>query len=153
MEIETVKALYKRAVAADLDGIDILASLPFAELADYYNGIGPEFLPPSVREKVTQHLALFEPAALIHDVRNEFSDGTREAFHRANREFLANCRKLAAEKYGWWNPRRYIARDVAKILFKFVEAEDFGWPAWLQAKERHEQKVSGNSAGKTKEEK
>ena len=151
MDLTTTQNVLKLATFAGLDGMDFITKFKDEELADGYNGIGPEFLPPDIRAKITEHLSLFAPAALIHDMRNEYSDGTRESFHRANKEFRANCRKLAALEFGWYNPRRYLAYRVAEILFKFVEAEDFGWKAWLQAKVRHEQKISGNSAGKTKE--
>lgn len=151
MDLITTRTVLRQAQTSELNGMDFITRFNILELADGYNGIGPEFLPSEVRAKITERLALFEPAALIHDMRNEYSDGTRESFHRANEEFRANCRKLAALEYGWYNPRRYLAYRVAEILFKFVEAEDFGWKAWLQAKERHEQKISGMVPGKTKE--
>lgn len=150
MDINTVQELFKLAVFAGLDGTDFIDDFSDEELAESYNGIGPEFLPPTVRAKVTAHLALFEPAALIHDLRNEYSDGTRRSFNYANYEFLENCRKLADGKYAWYNPRRYFARHVAKLLYRFVSG-DGGWTAWIQAKERHEKKTSGNSAGENKE--
>ena len=146
MDIETVADLYRRAVRANLDGVDFVASFTYEELADSYNGIGPEFLPPALREKVTKRLNLFAPAALIHDLRNEYSDGTRRSFNYANYEFAANCRKLAAQRYAWYNPRRYFEYHVATLLYRFV-CGDGGWTAWIQAKERHEKKISGNSAG------
>ena len=148
MDLTTVNALFQIAVIVELDGVDFIARFTEEELAESYNGIGPEFLPPTMREKVTEHLSLFAPAALIHDLRNEYSDGTRCSFNYANYEFLANCRKLAAQKYAWYNPRRYIAYSVAKLLYKFV-CSDGGWTAWIQAKERHEKKIFGNSTGKT----
>lgn len=150
MDLIKTRDVLKLALSAKLDGSDFVSGFPCEELADGYNGIGPEFLPANVREKITELLSLFEPAALIHDMRNEYSDGTRRSFYRANDEFRENCRKLAALEYGWYNPRRYFAYHVAEILYKFVNAEDFGWKAWLQAKERHEQKISSNSAGENK---
>ena len=141
MDIETTRRLFQLALAANLDGVELISSLSDAEMADGYNGIGPDFLPPTIREKVTKHLSLFAPAALIHDLRNEYADGTRKSFNYANYEFLANCRKLAAQRYAWYNPRRYLAYHVAKLLYNFV-CGDGGWTAWLQAKERHEKKTS-----------
>ena len=129
------------ARAARLDGLVFVQDLDIDTIEDGYNGIGPEFLDPDVRGKVTKYLALFEPAALVHDLRNEFSDGTREGFARANDEFLANCRKLADHRYCALDPRRYRARAVARLLYRFVNAERFGWRAWLEAKKRHEEKT------------
>ena len=134
--------LLNTAKAANLHGYDFLVNLGIETLQDGYNGIGPEFLDPKLREKVSELLSIFEPAALGHDLRNEFSDGTREGFEYANDEFLKNCLRLADYHYCFINPRRYRARAVARILYKFVSAENFGWRAWLEAKARHEAKIA-----------
>lgn len=142
---EKIESLIARGVEAELFGIDFVQGLDLETVRDSYNGIGPEFLDSDTRAKVTDHLAIFEPAALVHDLRNEFSDGTRYSFNYANYEFLRNCRKLADKKYGWYNPRRYIARRVAKLLYLAVSAEKFGWRAWLEAKARHEEKMAAKN--------
>lgn len=138
---EKIVSLIARGVEAELLGMDFVQSLDLETVRDGYNGIGPEFLDSDTRAKVTDRLAIFEPAALVHDLRNEFSDGTRYSFNFANYEFLQNCRKLADLKYGWYNPHRYVARHVAHLLYAAVSAEKFGWRAWLEAKERHEKKM------------
>lgn len=143
--LETINALIAKAEEADLFGLDFVKSLDKTVVQDSYNGIGPEFLDPDTRAKVTEHLNLFAPAALVHDLRNEFSDGTRSSFEFANFEFLQNCRRLADREYAWYNPRRYRARTVAQLLFVAVSAEKFGWRAWLEAKERHEQKMAAKA--------
>ncbi len=130
-----VAELYKTAVMVGLDGVDFLAGFGAAELAREYNGIGPEWAGEHVRDLVTGKLAVFEPAALIHDLRNSRSDGTRAAFHYANGEFLLNCLKLAKQAYPWWRPRRYTAIAAANAMFDFVEGPG-GWKAWLEAHER-----------------
>jgi len=130
-----IAALIEMALALDLGGAEWANRYGLAWLSEAYNGIGPEFLPVQVREKVTKWLQLFEPAALIHDSRNHVSDGFRAAFEHANAEFLCNCRKLADWFYPWWNWRRYRARAVAKLLFDFVNGRP-GWIAWLQAHDR-----------------
>jgi len=140
MDGKKIDALVKLAVEADLEGLDFLAQFTYAQLADGYNGIGPEFLPPAVRDRVTDFLSIFEAAALIHDLRNEYSDGSREGFLAANDEFRRNCLKLADMRYGMFSLRRYRARAVAQVLYDFVSADSFGWRAWLEAKERHEAK-------------
>lgn len=118
----------------NLDGTELF-DLGEDVLAREYNGIGPEFFPAKLRDKVTEHLALFEPAALIHDLRNYLSDGMRRRFHRANDEFLRNCRRCADAKYPWWRWGRYRARAVAKLLFKFVDGQP-GWKAWMDCYRR-----------------
>lgn len=127
-----VAALVRIAKAAKLEGAEILYKYTIAELADIYNGIGPEFLPEDVRDKVTAYLSIFEAAALIHDVRFHEGDGTRKAFNYANAEFRDNCRKLAEFHYAWYNWRRYRAYAVATMLYEAVSSE-FGWIAFTEA--------------------
>jgi len=131
-----VAKLIETAKAAGLKGADWVASLGVKRCCEGYNGIGPEFLPAWARAKVTKHLALFEPAALPHDLRNDVSDGTREKFLAANDEFRTNCHILAERAYPN-DPKRRIAADAAaEILYLFVSADGFGWKAWLEATER-----------------
>jgi len=131
-----VAKLIETAKAAGLKGADWVASLGVKRCCEGYNGIGPEFLPAWARAKVTKHLALFEPAALPHDLRNDVSDGTREKFHAANDEFRYNCHRLAELAYPNDFKRRAAADAAAEILYLFVSADGFGWKAWLEAHER-----------------
>lgn len=128
-----IDALVSAAVKVGLDGTDVVAKYSYEELAQIYNGIGPEAMPERIRERVTDFLGLFEPAALIHDVRYEESDGTAAGWHEANQEFLSNCMKLIERKYGWKHLfRRGRAKIAAYAMFDFVES-DFGKRAWMKA--------------------
>ena len=131
-----IDELVKAAVFAELDGVEFLQSLDYATLCREYNGIGPEWAGETVRAKVTQYLSLFEPAALVHDMRNYMSDGSRKGFYYANMEFHENCLKLADHAYPWWNWRRYRARFVAHALYDFVRGPG-GWKAWTDCYERN----------------
>ena len=130
-----VSALLKKARALELDGVKWATSLGFATLCREYNGIGPEWAGAAIRAKATEILSLFEPAALIHDLRNYRSDGTRYAFNYANFEFHQNCLTLADAKYPWWSWRRYRARIVAHALYDFVSGPG-GWKAWQDCHEK-----------------
>ncbi len=134
--IDEIDALMSAAVEAGLDGLDFMAEFDYDQLADGYNGIGPEFLGPELRAKATAHLALFEPAALIHDMRNDVGDGTRYAFNYANIEFRENCEKLAKAAYPWWSWRRYRALAVSRLLYDFVSGQP-GWVAWCEASRKN----------------
>ena len=129
----------KKVEDLELCGRPFMRNFPFAEVEREYNGIGPEFFDPELRAKVTRFLAVFEPAAVVHDMRNYMSDGTRDAFHYANWEFLENCRKCADDAYPWWSWKRYRARAVAKILYDFVNGSN-GWRAWMDCYERTQNK-------------
>ena len=143
---EDIEELLKIAVAADLEGLDFLSQFTPDQLADGYNGIGPEFLKPDVREKVSDFLHIFKPAAVGHDLRNELSDGSRKGFCAANEEFLRNCLRLADYHYPTDAKLRRRARAAARVLYLFVSAENFGWRAWLEAKERHAKKLASDNS-------
>ena len=131
-----VAELIEKAKAAGLRGAEWLESLGVERCCEGYNGIGPEFLRPTVRAKITQHLSIFEPAALPHDLRNDVSDGTREGFLAANDEFRFNCLRLAELAYPDDGKRRAAAMAAAEVLYLFVSADCFGWRAWQEAHER-----------------
>ena len=105
-----IDSLVKAAVLAELDGVEFIQDFDYATLCREYNGIGPEWAGETVRGKLTERLALFEPAALIHDMRNYRSDGTRFGFNYANFEFWGNCVKLVKDAYPWWTWKHWRAR-------------------------------------------
>lgn len=127
-----VAKLIETAITAGLAGADWASRQGCARLASAYNGIGPAFLPESVRARVTSFLVLFEPAALIHDMRFASSDGTRAGFEAANSEFLDNCFALADRAYPWYNWKRYRARAAAAGLYDAVSSV-FGWRSWEES--------------------
>lgn len=129
-----------KSVRLNLSGVELFAQLGASVIRREYNGIGPEFFPAELRAKVTAWLSLFEPAALIHDLRNYKSDGMRWAFHYANREFLENCRKCADDAYPWYSWRRYRARWIARLLFRFVDGQP-GWVAWMNCYNKKKERV------------
>lgn len=131
-----IDSLVKAAVLAELDGVEFLQDFDYATLCREYNGIGPEWAGAPIREKTTRWFAVFEPAALIHDMRNYRSDGSRKGFNYANMEFHENCLKLADAAYPWYSWRRYRARLVAHALYDFVRG-DGGWKAWIDCYERN----------------
>ena len=91
-----IDSLVKAAVFAELDGVEFIQDFDYAALCSGYNGIGPEWMPAALREKVSAYLDLFAPAALIHDMRYQVGDGSRFNFNYANLEFYGNCVDLEA---------------------------------------------------------
>ena len=149
--IEEIDRLVGIAVRERLEGVDWLLSLDRKTIQESYNGIGPAFLSASLRSLVTKLFGTLAPAAVIHDLRNEFSDGSKEKFHEANWEFLVNCLKLIEAEYPDGGLKKRSAQRIAFVFFLFVDG-DPGWRAWNEAKENHEKKIaSGNSAGGNKE--
>lgn len=132
MDKSVVIPLIAKAHALELAGLDFLDSFTVDEVCREYNGIGPQFLPENLRNKVTSFLGIFEPAALIHDLRFDKSDGTRAAFDYANCEFFVNCHKCAKNEYKWWNWKRYRAYAVIDAMNEF-NCGSGGWKAWLDS--------------------
>jgi len=130
---EKIAELIKIAVEANLDGLEFLKRFSIEEIQEGFNGIGPEFLNAAAREKISEKLDIFLAAAMIHDMRNDVSDGTREAFLYANDEFRRNCIKLADYNYGFFDRKRYRMRLIGEVLYLFVSADCFGWKAWMDA--------------------
>ena len=131
-----IDSLVKAAVFAELDGVEFIQDFDYAALCSGYNGIGPEWMPAALREKVSAYLELFAPAALIHDMRYQVSDGSRVNFNYANLEFFGNCVKLANDAYPWYSWRRYRARLAAQVAYDFVRSQ-CGWVAWCSASAIH----------------
>ena len=116
----------------NLIGKEILDDFTREELKAIYNGIGPDRFPDWLRAIVTEANGLFEPAALIHDVRYHVG-GNKADFTAANDEFKENCYRLVDAAYSWWNPRRYKWRFRAWRYAHYCE--DFGWEGYTKKEE------------------
>jgi len=117
-----------------LSGAEWLAELSLGKIRAAYNGIGPEWLPAKIREKLNKHLGLFAVCAVIHDCRFAYdNDASAAKFNAANDELERNCRIVADATYKWWQLRRYLARRAGRIMAD--ACREFGWTAWRDAYE------------------
>lgn len=128
--LEEIAELRKLCTDYDLEGRQILDGYLNSELTHIYNGIGPDRFPDWLREIVTASADLFEPAALIHDVEYH-EGGTREQFTAANDRFKQNCYTLVKDRYGWYDPRRYLWLNKARRWGNYCQL--FGWEGWTKA--------------------
>lgn len=97
------------------------------------NGTGAEWMPKFIRRFLDFILRLFAPAVAIHDRRYAINTGNR---HHWDDEFEINCRIIARDKFGKFNPLRYLAYRVAGKLR--ITLTVTGEIAWIQAgKENH----------------
>ena len=125
------RLLTKEGVSvSEFEGKEIVKDFTIAEIEAIYNGIGPDRFPEWLRDIITMANGLFQPAALIHDLRFDIG-GTKEDFTAANDEFRENCYALVNAAYAWYDPRRY------KWLFRAWRyagyCEEFGWE-WYHKK-------------------
>lgn len=126
----TTIELVRKAYALNLENVHILDKYSITEIGKIYNGIGPDRFPDWLREIVTASADLFEPAALIHDVEYH-EGGTREQFTAANDRFKQNCYTLVKDRYGWYDPRRYLWLNKARRWGNYCQL--FGWEGWTKA--------------------
>lgn len=131
MDLNQIDELVDKAVLANLDGCDVLASVPAEELQKIYNGCGPEWLPARVRRTLDKHLAIFAPAFLQHDFDFSNGDGNPTLFNEANNRLERNCLILADRAFPWYSLRRYIARNAALLIAD--ACRQFGWPDYVAA--------------------
>lgn len=133
MEASKVSEVWARAKEIGLMGLDFMDEFTVDEICRGYNGIGPQFLPVRLRDGVTSKLGIFEPAAMVHDMRFVRSDGSRKAFDYANNEFFVNCHKCAKAAYRWWSWKRYRAYVIIDAMHEFNCSDLGGWRAWTDA--------------------
>ena len=131
MDLNQINELVDKALIADLDGSDVLASVPAEELQKIYNGCGPERLPAWARRLLSKFLAVFAPAFVQHDFDFSNGDGNPTLFNEANNRLERNCLILANYTYPWYSWRRYVARETAFIVADFCRM--FGWPDYVAA--------------------
>lgn len=122
------------ALAADLEGREILSRYTDTELRLLYNRLGPDSFPAWLRDAVSDLNSWLEPAALIHDVEWSESDGTREGFTASNLRLRRNGHRLARYRFAWYDPRRYLYQNRASRFSNYCQL--FGWSAWKRDAER-----------------
>lgn len=128
-KLAEITALIKKACDLKLTDAAWVACFAPEELTTVYNGIGPEWLPYSLREKLTKYLAVFAPACLIHDFHYWIGDGTLKDFNYANDTLEANCRKCINAETKWYQFLRRAAGYYAAHLM--AEAcRRYGWSAY-----------------------
>ena len=123
----TLTQLITIAKQENLEGLEILSEFSYLELLRIYNGIGPDRFPDWLRAIVTEANGLFEPAALIHDLRYHIG-GDYEDFTLSNDEFRENCYTLVKSAFPWYDPRRYKWIFWAWRYAGYCQ--EFGWEGY-----------------------
>jgi len=130
-DVNTVKKMLDLTDHYGLSGADFVHSFPIEQLAEDFNGIGPEWFPPKLREAIDNLSEILLPMAFVHDVRWSHSDGTEYYFTRSNEELKKNGYTIAKAECGWYNPRRYLLMNKARVFGNLCQ--HFGYSAYLTA--------------------
>ena len=145
-KIAEITALIKKACDLKLTDAAWVACFTSEEIAVAYNGIGPQWLPYAIREKLTKYLSIFAPACLIHDFHYWICDGSFKDFVYANDTLEANCRKCINAETKWYQLLRRSAGYYAAHLM--AEAcRRYGWSAYRTGRMNDEgtgEQVTGN---------
>jgi hypothetical protein len=92
-----------------------------------YNGIGPEWFPEKIRDKVTEYFAFQEESCLIHDCENNIRPKTQKQFKLWNDRLYSNMiKKIKSEKnagkvYFWrfWRKESVLRLKLrARFLYR-----------------------------------
>lgn len=135
--IQDIKNARAQAERLGLRGSALFCSLPILTVREACNGIGADWMPAFARAILNKRFFVLQTAAMIHDVRYEFGDGTDEDFHDANIDFYENGCILAKAGFSWWDPMRYIVMYDARRLAKVCER--FGRKAYDEAQAKRKQ--------------
>lgn len=122
------------ALAADLEGREVLDRFTDTELRLIYNRLGPDSFPAWLRDLVSDANKWLEAAALIHDVDWYLSDGTREHFTASNQRLRRNGHRLARHLFAWYDPRHYLYQNRASRFSNYCQL--FGFSAWRRDAEK-----------------
>ena len=133
-EIESLLAFIK---AHNLFVPSYFWKLTPVQIQKIYNGIGPDAEPSWIARRLTDALHWAAAAALIHDIRYEFGDGTKADWHDANEQFRANEDLSISVKnlHGLELVEREALHLEADGLYEAVETP-IGWSSYQAAHAR-----------------
>ena len=93
METE-VESLITEAKSLNLENIGILDRYSLSQIAEIYNGIGPDRFPEWLREMLDELHPSLCVVALIHDLEY-YEGGAKEEFTESNERFYRNGKTVA----------------------------------------------------------
>ena len=133
-QLAHIRDLICRVVNYSLDLGPHLDHMSVAEIAAAYNGIGADWMPAAIRDRLTTDYADLEPSAMIHDVDFDRASGTLAEFHEANARLRANIIRTAnAVATPWITWRWWRLRLAATACYEAVE--QFGIVAYMMSQQ------------------
>ena len=125
--MQDINDLVAQIVTYDLETPVMFWHTSVEAIGGIYNGIGPEWLPKSVRDAMTSYWGFYGPAAVVHDYEYAMSeDRSRQAFTEANERLRRNCILLNKKGVPWY--KRWLYQIRCNELADACQL--FGWSAW-----------------------
>ena len=101
---------------------------------NFYNGVGPDWMPKWGRTLLGLFLWLFAVAVMIHDWHFHHSDKTEKTFARVNREFYDNMIDIVEYYLGGWLFGCFGLLYnfwAGKAYLAYMACKHGGWSAWI----------------------
>jgi hypothetical protein len=138
--LEEIRALRKYWMAAKLEGPFAMKYASDQKWQQVCNGTGPDSWPNVMRHFVSFFREHKRGATASHDFRYEWSDGTKEGFKIANREYYANARKEVNYNFPLWKVWRLAHRinEIRQCYTDYALLMEFGWDAWVAAGKKNQ---------------
>ncbi|MDD4817285.1 MAG: hypothetical protein PHI85_04880 [Victivallaceae bacterium] len=128
LTIKEISALRSEALRLQLEGAGVLMKYSVSDLRYIYNGIGPDSFPVWLRDIVSALHPSLAVVAFIHDVEWHETDYQSATFAASNDRFKRNGYRVAAARFRWYDPRRWIVMNQARRFGNLCQT--FGWSAW-----------------------
>ncbi len=137
-----IKEFRYTASTIGMNCCDEFYDLPLAELTRICNGYGPDRWPDSIRKVLTWVFRNFPEVAAEHDVRYEFSNGSKLEWREADAAFAYNLKIKREKLYPLNRPWLWGHRAVATIKCQAAVSalNSGGFKAWQEAYERRKAK-------------
>ncbi len=131
-KVEHIKKLKTLIEKYKLDAPESFWESSDEQLAEIYNGAGPDQLGKYGRAKLTKFLEMFEAAFLIHDFEFENSDDSKAGLALANERMWKNMCKLVFGLCNWRNYTQWgkIAAYLALALGAYQACTWLGYLFW-----------------------
>lgn len=140
-DIATIRRLIDLVAEYELEGKMLVESYTIEKLAEFFNGMGPEWFPEWARKTLDKIFDVFSPAFFIHDVEWATTEGSYREFLNSNDRLERNCKKIADAEYGWYNPMRYYRRHQGAVFAQLCQT--FGYGAFKAAAKKAEEARRG----------
>lgn len=125
--ISDVATLRAKAEYLGLDDNKLFSIYSTEQMAEVYNGVGPDRFSWRFRNFLSELNRTILPAVLIHDLDYDFG-GTWADFYAANRRLGRNARKCVRAKYSRKSLKYWVY--LAKIALFVILCNKRGKPGW-----------------------
>lgn len=127
LSVTDINRLVGKARILGLDDNGMFSRYTPEQMAEVYNGIGPDRFPEWFRDFLTSLNHVILPAVLIHDLDYDHG-GTKADFYASNKRLGRNARKCIRSRYSRLSVKYWIY--LAKIRLFVIICNERGQVGW-----------------------